>query len=396
MVLEISFSNIFSMKNEVTLNLQAASLQTKQARELDGNTFCVASERLLKTIAIYGANASGKTCIIKAAKACVKMILESHNYNEDTVFDFVPFKFATADTPTTFSIRFIMNGVEHVYSFSMTRTEILTEELYYYPNGRKSLVFSRDESKGLEKKDRYEFRTAIRRPHDVVTNTSRKTLFLSRASQMDRDIPKAIFKYFNENVVLGCYATGGASLERMLGKEKEILLNILRIADSDIVDIKSRMEASGLAITTFHRNNPAIPFDFVSEESEGTRKLFNMMLTIIDVVRNGKLLLVDEIEASLHTKLVEYIIALFNRSKSAQLVCTTHNTHLLDTTKMRKDQIYFVNKTSDGASDLYSLFDFKDFRENMDMEKAYLQGRFDAVPYINDFLAEVDIAQNNE
>ena len=120
------------------------------------------------------------------------------------------------------------------------------------------------------------------------------------------------------------------------------------------------------------------------EESAGTQVLFMMMLTIMNVIKENKVLLIDEIETSLHTKLVEYIIDLFHHSDSAQLIYTTHNTNLLDTNKLRRDQVYFVNKRDDASSDLYSLFDYKDFRENMDMEKAYLQGRFDAIPYIDD------------
>jgi AAA15 family ATPase/GTPase len=169
----------------------------------------------------------------------------------------------------------------------------------------------------------------------------------------------------------------------LLNENKTQFLKALRIADSDIVDIDSHALVSQLKITTYHRNNPAIPFDFYTEESSGTQILFNMMLTILDIIKGNKLLLIDEIETSLHTKLVEYIIAMFHHSESAQLIYTTHNTYLLDTNKLRKDQIYFVNKRSDGSSDLYSLFDYKDFRENMDLEKAYLQGRFDAIPYID-------------
>ena len=108
------------------------------------------------------------------------------------------------------------------------------------------------------------------------------------------------------------------------------------------------------------------------------------MLSIIDAVKNGKILLIDEIENSLHNKIVEYIIELFHASRSAQLIFMTHNTNLLNLKKLRKDQIYFVNKRDDGSSDLYSLFDYKDFRDSMDVEKAYLQGRFDAIPYIDD------------
>jgi hypothetical protein len=92
-----------------------------------------------------------------------------------------------------------------------------------------------------------------------------------------------------------------------------------------------------------------------------------MMLTILDIIKGNKLLLIDEIETSLHTKIVEYIIAMSYHSESAQLIYTTHNTYLLDANKLRKDQIYFVNKRTDGSSDLSSLFDYKDFRKNMDL-----------------------------
>lgn len=108
-----------------------------------------------------------------------------------------------------------------------------------------------------------------------------------------------------------------------------------------------------------------------------------MMLSMMDIIRGGKFLLIDEIDTSLHTQLVEFIIGLFNNSSHAQLVYTTHNTHLLNTDFQRRDQVYFVNKREDGSSDLYSLFDFKDFRDTLDMEKAYLQGRFNAIPYLS-------------
>jgi hypothetical protein len=94
-----------------------------------------------------------------------------------------------------------------------------------------------------------------------------------------------------------------------------------------------------------------------------------MMLTILDIIKGNKLLLIDEIETSLHTKIVEYIIAMSHHSESAQLIYTTYNTYLLDANKLRKDQIDFVNKRTAGSSDLYSLFDYKDFSENMDLEK---------------------------
>lgn len=381
MVLEIALTNFFSINEKITLDLQAANIQTKEARVLDGNTFKVGNERLLKTVAIYGANASGKSNIIKAVKAAVDMILDSHNYNEGDSFGFKPFKFGRNDLPSDFYIRFIVNGIEHEYSFSCTRDEIITESLYYYPKGRKALIFSRDERKAGGKKEKYEFTTVIRRPMDVASNTSRKTLFLSRASQMDREKAKEIYRWFNEQLVFSYRGNASVATDRFLGDNKDAVLRVLKAADSDIVEFSYKDGE----LTTFHRRNPSLPFDFNTEESEGTKILFKIMLTVMDVVRNNKVMFLDEVETSLHTRLVEYLINLFHNSRSAQLVFTTHNTHLLDMTRFRKDQIFFVNKRDDGSSDLYSLFDYKDFREKMDLEKAYLQGRFDAVPYINEF-----------
>ena len=378
MVLELRLANMFSLRDEVCLSMQAAKIQTQKAKALEGNLFSIGGEQLLKSVAVFGANASGKSNVIKAIRCCVEMIRESHNYNEDTVFGFTPFKFGGYDQkPSSFYIRFLMDGIEYEYSFSMTRTEILCEQLYFYPNGRRSLVFSRDEGKGPDKKDIYEFKQVLKRPMDVVANTSRKTLFISRASQMDRDLAKRVFRFFSEEIVLN-YQTHMA-LDEILKEQKESLLGVLRTADSDIVDI--RLE-SGI-IKTYHSNSPDVAFDFETEESEGTKTLFHMMLCMIGIIRSGKLLLIDEIDTSLHTQLVEYVIGIFNNSKQAQLVYTTHNTHLLNTDFQRRDQVYFVNKREDGSSDLYSLFDFKDFRDTLDMEKAYLQGKFDAIPYLS-------------
>lgn len=379
MVLLFRLNNIFSFRDETTLDLQAAKIQTEKGKALSGNMFPAAGGQVLKSVSVFGANASGKSNVIKGIKACVDMIRTSHTYNENTIFAVAPFKFDGYDkNPSSFFVRFIIDGIEYEYSFSMTRTEILTEHLFYYPKGRRSLVFSRDESKGPDKKNIYEFKQAIKRPMDVAANTSRKTLFISRASQMDRDIAKRVFRFFSEDVVLD-YKESAMPIDSFMKTRKEQILEILNTADSDIVDIRIQ----GNTLKTFHRGNPDIAFDFDTEESEGTKTLFQMMLSMIDIIRNGRTLLIDEIDTSLHPHLVEYIINLFNNSDNAQLIYTTHNTHLLNTDFQRRDQVYFVNKREDGCSDLYSLYDFKDFRDTFDMEKAYLQGRFDAVPYLS-------------
>lgn len=409
MILEVRLSNFFSIKDEVVLDLRAGNIQTKQAKELRDHYFSNDKDNVLKSVAIYGANASGKSNIIKAIRFCCRMVFHSHTHNENVSFNFQPFKFdGYQNKPSHFFIRFVSNDIEYEYSYSLTRTEILTEELHYYPNKRKAKIFSRDERIEGEKKDKYSFSNVIKRPLDVAENTSVKTLFISRASQMDRVIGKELFNYFNERFILGYSGFNSHSLERNLIANKEFLLKALQIADSDIVDISYKKEkvklksirfslgGTGdsvsnedteeevLKIETYHKSAPKVAFDFDTEESDGTKKLFISLLSILDIVRNNKTLLIDELETSLHSKLVEFIITLFHASDKAQLIFTTHNTNLLNMKKLRRDQIFFVNKLEDGSSDLYSLFDYKDFRENMDAEKGYLQGRFDAIPFIDE------------
>jgi AAA15 family ATPase/GTPase len=409
MVLEIRLSNFYSIKEEIVLDLRAANIKSKNAKALNNNVFKYDKIDVLKTIAIYGANASGKSNVIKAIRFCNLMILNSHNHNENVSFNFKKFKFSNfSNKPSVYFIRFVLKEVEYEYTFTLMQDSIMSESLYYYPKGRITKIFTRDESLGKTKKDKYSFGSIIKRPLDVAENTSDKTLYISRASQMDRDFAKEIFNYFNNTLVLGYLGLNAPQIEKLFGTYKQKLLEALKVADSDIIDIKIRkiknpgknfnanlndltisvedVMQEQLKITTFHKSAPDVAFDFFTEESTGTIKLFLIMLSILDIVKNNKILLIDEIGESLHTDIIEYIFNLFRAGNKAQLICTTHNTKFLNLTKFRKDQIYFVNKKDNASSDLYSLYDYSDFRDTMDLEKAYLQGRFDAVPFVNDSL----------
>jgi len=407
MVLEIRLSNFFSIKDEVVIDFRAANIKSSNARALKNNVFEYDGAEILKTLIVYGANASGKSNVIKAIRFCNAMIFESHNHNENTVFNFMPFKFEDYhNTPSKYFVRFVMNDIEYEYSFSLLHNSVLTESLYYYPKGRIKEVFTRNESLGKSKKEKYSFNDLIKRPFDVAESTSDKTLFISRASQMDRELAKDIFNFFDKAFILNYLEFGMSAIESITLRHKQQLIDALKIADSDIEDVTIKLlKKAGknihadltsmtikvedivqdyLQIKTFHKTNPGVAFDFLTEESQGTIRLFFIMLTILEVIRDNKILLIDEIEDSLHPKIIDYIFNLFNAGEKAQLLCTTHNTQFLNLKKFRKDQIYFVNKNTDGASDLYSLYDFSDFRDTMDLEKAYLQGRFDAVPLVDD------------
>lgn len=310
MILEIRLSNFFSIKEEVILDLRGGKINSEISRSLKDNVFPYGDDQILKTIAIYGANASGKSNIIKAIRFCSSMVFGSHMHNENVTFNFMPFKFdGYQDKPSNFFIRFVAGNVEYEYGFSLTNKKIITEFLYHSPNGRRVLVFSRDENLGESKSEKYNFKSYIKRPLDVAENTSEKSLYISRASQMDREIPKIIFKYFNEEFILNYLPVNTDRVINQFEIYKSVLLAALQIADSDIINIEIRKkfvpmkelkfelanntssvtdgQKEVLEVFTYHKTDPEKVFFFDSEESGGTIKLFYTLLTIIDVVKNG-------------------------------------------------------------------------------------------------------------
>jgi AAA15 family ATPase/GTPase len=406
MVLEIRLGNFFSIKDEVVLDFRAAKTNSDGAKALSANVIDYRGEKILKSIGLFGANASGKSNILKAIDFCQHLLVDSDQYNEGKVFDFVPFKFEGYENkPSTFSIDFIHDDIYYEYSFTLVKSAILKESLYHYPNGRRAKVYTRDETKGPAKQDIYSFAGGlIPRPLDVAINTSRKTLYLSRASQMDRELCRKIYRFFMLRFWLEFapldFSDFEFDIEKEFSQNRDFFLHALSICDSDISDIKliteklkhnGTVKADGTAksngtvqtFKTYHKSDPSIPFDFLREESAGTKQLFSMLFFLLNVVRDGKTFMLDEFDLSLHTKLANFVIDLFHAGSSAQFLFTSHNTSLIDVKRFRKDQILFANKKKDGSTELYSLYDYKDFRENMDAEKGYLQGRFDAIPIVD-------------
>lgn len=398
MLLAIELENFFSIKNKIRLDFRAGNINTNQAKMLKDNLIEWNGQTILKTIGLFGPNASGKSSIIRAIKFCCMMILESHQHNENTRFNFQPFKFdGWQDKPSRFYIDFVCEGIEYEYEYTLTPTEILEESLYYYPNGRKAKVFER---KGTE----YTFGTKVlERPKDVALATSNKNLFLSRASSMNRELAKTIYRFFLNTFLLDLVSLNSTSIEYNFNKYKKVILKALEICDSDICDIKLRHKkvtqpvavghddqgvslelrtVDAIDFKTCHKIDPSIQFDMERDESDGTQRLFAILNRMLDVVSNNKSLMLDEFDRQLHTLLADFLIDLVHASPQSQLLFTSHNTNLIDMDRFRKDQIIFVNKKADGATEVYSLYDFRDFRDTMDAEKGYIQGRFDAIPYV--------------
>jgi len=397
MILKIEFENFFSIKNRIRIDFRAANINTALARELSHNVMEWKGVPVLKTIGLFGPNASGKSNILKAITFCCRMILDSHLYNEGKVFDFEPFKFdGWPNRSSKFLIDFVCEDIEYEYSFELTCERIISEKLYHYPMGRRAKVFERSAN------GKYSFGTGIMaKPSDVAINTSEKNLFLSRASSMNREFAQKLYRYFLNQFLLGLVNVNDLLVLDNFSTYKPVILKALEICDTDITDIEARTEqvpapvvvpgqqelsyrlVDVLRFKTFHHNQKDVMFDMDLEESNGTRKLFQILIRLLDVVRNKKGILMDEFDMGLHTRLADFILDLIHASESSQLLFTSHNTNLIDVKRLRRDQIVFVNKTENGVTEVYSLYDFKDFRENMDAEKGYIQGRFDAVPYVD-------------
>lgn len=410
MLLEMKFSNFFSIKDEICIDFKAGTINTAASKELSDNVFSFGEETVLKVQGIFGPNASGKSGIFKAASFCRQLVIESFKNNEGTFFNYVPFKFDSyPEKPSSFYIDFVTGGIEYEYSFKIFQNKILSEELYYHPTKRAVKIFTRDETKGSSKTEIYSFGEGqFIKPLDVAQSTGKNTLFISRASQMDREVAKKVYNFFRTEFLIGLPLLSGKYAVELFNENKELILQALKMADSDISDINVKIEKSPvfalqplmanntqmtevINFYTAHKGNKNVSFHLQAEESAGTIQFFNLLLILLDVCKNGKTLILDEFDASLHTELAQFILDLVYASKSAQFLFTSHNTNLLNIKKMRRDQILFTNKKEDGSTEVYSLFDFKDFRENMDAEKCYLQGRFDAIPYIN---SSINIIKN--
>lgn len=380
MIISLRLKNFYSMRDDAVLDF-TADLSSRKSREyLPENFIDFSGDKFVNIIGLFGSNAAGKSNIIKATEFCRQLILTSHLNNEGDELNYEPFKFESGK-PSEFYINFVTEGIEYEYSFALSGGEIISEELFYYPHKRKSRIFSRSNTYS------YTFKKGIiNRPAEVEANTGPKTLFLSRASSMNREIARTVYRYFLNQMVFGLDSVDLNNLSVAdFDRHKKLLLKGLEVSDSDIVDIQLIEKNPGAyQLQSFHRENPGIPFDFLREESEGTKRLLTILLVILKKTIDGATFFLDEFDLKLHLHLAEFILNLVRASESAQMVFTSHNPLLINTNSLRQEQIVFVNKHADGNSEFTPLSDYEGLNKNTNIWQAYLQGRFDAVPYIGD------------
>lgn len=414
MLVEFRVKNFRSLRDEQVLSLVASTDKTLlETHALD--TGLKAAPHLLKSAVVYGANASGKSNLIKALQYMRGVILESAALQPSQTFDRLhPFKLdaTSGSLPTEFEVTFILDGVRYQYGFAMNSQRIVSEHLQVYKARKPQSWFERrlDPESGS---DVYEFGSYMKGAKNLWEGATRpNALFLSVAVQLNSEALRPVFDWFaNRLVIFNEQSPLSPQFSvQMLKQEtqRKAICEFLRAADTSIADIEvatkqAMVHTIHFDLATGKREETAseqavdeVKFHHITEhgkavfdlqdESSGTRNLLFLTGPILDILNKGLTLVVDELDTSLHTLLVQALVRLFHRPEvntgSAQLIFTTHDTSLLDAYGLfRRDQIWFVEKGPDQSSSLYPLLDFSP-RKNEALERGYLQGRYGALPFL--------------
>jgi hypothetical protein len=416
MLIEFSVANFRSLRESQIFSLAKA----KGDELLESNTFAASAFNrfeLLRSAAIYGPNASGKSNFLRALRTMRQVVLESaSSLQRGDQLPVTPFRLhpASAGQPSEFEVTFIVGQVRYQYGFSASAERIHEEWLLAYPKGRPQRWFGRvwDEQRGGYE---WELGNNLSGEKQLWQKSTRdNALFLSTAVQLNSEQLQPIYDWFKKTLrmthVGGWSAAFTASLCEQ--SEKAQVVDFLRAADLNIDDIQIekqtfdvqtlpddmpeslRAAIAGdmkdkqiLQIKTVHKGSDgeAVVFD-LADESDGTQKLFAFAGPWIDALANGYVLFVDELHDNLHPRLVQFLVQLFHNAETnrhnAQLVFTTHETSILNQDVFRRDQIWFCEKSRDQATCLYPLTDFSPRKGRENLELAYLSGRYGAMPYI--------------
>jgi len=420
MFIEFTVKNYRSIKEEQVLSMVKA-----KGNELEeSNSFlpdAPSSVPLLRSLVIYGPNAAGKSNVIRALMEMESIVRHSASKNQEgDLISVTPFLFneTTSNEPTDFEMVFISEGIRYQYGFSATKTQVFEEWLIAYPKGRPQRWFSRafnNETDAYE----YKFSDNLAGQKSVWQNATRSNaLLLSTAVQLNSDQLKPIYNWFKEKLRPTNINGWGPSFTASLCEDddsKEEVLKFLKAADFDIHDIKIETEKFDpkslpdefpesikekiitemkgkevIDIKTIHKTDAGnlVPLEF-EDESDGTQKFFSFAGPWIDILKNGYILIVDELHDSLHPKMVKYLVELFHSKKTnpnnAQLIFTTHETSILSQEVFRRDQIWFCEKDNTQATNLYPLSDFSPRKDKENIELGYLSGRYGALPFIRPF-----------
>lgn len=415
MIIRFGIENYLSFWDRQEISFVATTLRGNKDPLLDSNS--VPGGRLLPALMVYGPNASGKSNLVQAFQFLKNCVLYSHSRGAPS--GGVPahkFALAPADEsrPTSVDIDFIINEVRYHYGFETDGTDFTAEWLHYFPNGRKSLLFDRSDGQNIS------FGRNLKGKNRIIADLMRSnSLFLSVAAQNDHDQLTEVHDKI-KSISFDRHLSAGRSDVELQFKDGEIdprTISFLEAIGTGIASYRKRdvpmpeeirklqeelfatIRKSGVFEGMKPPENPdksqfvelghrsmsgEIVFFSLDRESSGTRRLLLAMNSVFRALDEGSLLLIDEIDASLHTQVCEMVIKLFSEPKTnphgAQLIATTHDTNLMRSSVIRRDQIWFCEKRETGASYVYPLTDIRT-RQSDNIERGYLQGRYGAVPF---------------
>ena len=381
MLVQFSVTNYRSLKDNVTISLLAGT-DKEHANDLiqaDGKKY------LVPTVAIYGANASGKSNILMALKTMQDMITgTSAQLLKEKKLPYDPFVLPKnmQSLPTEFEIIFYYENIKYAYSFSYDSNQILTEYLYHWPNGREALIFSR-------KNGKFEFRENASEQNTLAGRTPANRLYLVSSNEWNAPQTELAYKWFVEKLLpYDEQDTPDMTITASkIDLHNKIIKKELMLADLGIVDFDVDEHGVIMHHSLNCDNGEVYGFALrLEKESTGTQRFFARIGPWIEALEKGGILFVDEIDASMHPlltrRLVEMVQDLSINTNHAQLIFTTHDAMLLDLTLLRRDQVWFIEKDPKSlATDLFSLWDFS-VRKGENIRKGYLQGRFGAIPFI--------------
>lgn len=396
MLCQFTFQNFKSYKNETTLDFQAALLpEFKETLITDDH-----ASDLLPVSVVYGPNGGGKSNLLLALSCVISTVVKPVNELEKTrqplilqqKVDAVPFLFdeTSKDEPTEFRIFFRIGKNEFCYYIALRKEEIISESLYRKAvTGKKSaMIFERDVSDislgyTIKKKS-------------INTSVNPKMPYLSFLA-INYDIPviSEVMTWF-ESCIIRNYANPMVEHQIMLAKDapyKEQFIRALNDMDIDITDYRYDEDTKQLFLKrTLDTHEYELPFP---QESDGTRKLIAALPVILLALREGRLIIIDELDAKLHPKLLRYVISLFKNKEinklGAQLLFTSHDMYTLKNTVFRRDEIWFAAETSSHESEIYSLYEIRGedndrIKSTAAYDKQYLEGRYGADPYLSNML----------
>lgn len=424
MLVQFSVKNYKTFENEAKISFVASKYYTEKTEDnvVDFPQFDL---KLLKSAVIYGANASGKSKLFDSMDFAKRFILTSSSdkqINEPIQVDAFRLNSETINAPSVFEIIFIHKNEMYRYGFEVTNTKVTSEWLYYRPKTKEIELFFRDEQ-------HFDIHPTKFKVKDLIDNDRIRpnALMLSAAASWNDKIASTILSWVkdNFNIISGLREQNyiGYSIGKLKEKKtKYEILNFIKNADLGIDDLMPQiMEANSLPkgipkelrgmlekrmkeegaefasdVLTAHKifnankeDTENTNFSMNDDESSGTQKYFALSGPILETLKKGEVLVIDELDAKLHPNLTRKIIGLFNSKTknplNAQLLFNTHDTNLLDPNLFRRDQIWFTEKNRYGAATLYSLSDIKGVRKEDPLEKNYIAGKYGAIPFLGDF-----------